>query len=164
MKLFKKLCSQNQQRKFNALWARLDELTLKQTAEAAPNGEEPIALGPLPTDTPQIVRRSGSSIRSFSQWIRNEPNEKWVYTPSCLGRQTCTNVVQCRHPHDPFYHVLEGPSNMVRIILLNNIDQYPLLIVIKHSLGPSTQVSTQPRRLSPVRPQSGTPGTLLPNF
>ena len=78
MKLFKKLCSQNQQHKFNALWARLDELTLKQTAEAAPNGDEPIALGPLPTDTPQIVRRSGSSIRSFSQWIRNEPNEKWA--------------------------------------------------------------------------------------
>ncbi|XP_062186915.1 uncharacterized protein LOC133890529 [Phragmites australis] len=43
---------------------------------------------------------------------------------------------------------------MVRIILLKIIDQYPLLIVIKHSLGPSAQVPTQPRRLSPVRPQS----------
>ena len=65
MKLFKKLCSQNQQRKFNALWARLDELTLKQTAEVAATGDEPIALGPLLTDTPQIVRRSRSAIRSF---------------------------------------------------------------------------------------------------
>ena len=52
MKLFKKLCSQNQQRKFNALWARLDELTMKQTAEVAATDDEPIALGPLPIDTP----------------------------------------------------------------------------------------------------------------
>ena len=76
MKLFKKLCSQNQQRKFNVLWARLDELTMKQTTELAVTGDELIALGPLPIDTPQIVRRSGSAIRNFSQWIRNEPNEK----------------------------------------------------------------------------------------
>ena len=51
MKLFKKLCSQNHQRKFNALWARLDELTMKQTAKLAVTGDKPIALGSLPTDT-----------------------------------------------------------------------------------------------------------------
>ena len=33
MKLFKRLCSQNQKRKFNFLWKKLDELTKKQTTE-----------------------------------------------------------------------------------------------------------------------------------
>ena len=76
MKLFRKLCSQNKQKKFNALWAILDKLTMKQTAELEATGDEPIALGPLPTNTPHIVRRSGSAIRNFSQWIQNEPREK----------------------------------------------------------------------------------------
>ena len=76
MNLFKKLCSQNQQRKFNALWARLDELTTKQTAELGDTGDDPIALGPIPTDTPQIVRRSGSAVRNFLQWIQNEQRDK----------------------------------------------------------------------------------------
>ena len=33
MKMFKRLCSQNQERKFNLLWKKLDELTKKQTTE-----------------------------------------------------------------------------------------------------------------------------------
>ena len=67
MNLFKKLCSQNHQRKFNALWAKLDELTTKQTTELGDTGDDPIALGLLPTDTPQIVRRSGSAVKNFLQ-------------------------------------------------------------------------------------------------
>ena len=35
MKLFKRLCSQNQERKLNFLWKKLDELTKNQTAELA---------------------------------------------------------------------------------------------------------------------------------
>jgi len=35
MKLFKRLYSQNQERKFNFLWKKLDELTKKETAELA---------------------------------------------------------------------------------------------------------------------------------
>ena len=66
MKFFKKLCSQNQQRKFNALSAMLDELTMKQSAQVVDTGEEPVALGAIPIDTPHIVRRQGSSIRNFS--------------------------------------------------------------------------------------------------
>lgn len=33
MDLFKRLCLQNQQKKFNELWYRLDDLTAKQTDE-----------------------------------------------------------------------------------------------------------------------------------
>src|SRR5579859_1216904 len=33
MDMFKRLCAQNQQRKFNALWKTLDELTAKQSEE-----------------------------------------------------------------------------------------------------------------------------------
>ena len=35
MKLFKRLCSQNLERKFNFLWKKLDEVTKKQMAELA---------------------------------------------------------------------------------------------------------------------------------
>ena len=83
MKLFKRLCSQNQQRKFNALWQRLDELTMKFTdarlSQVNPNPDDmTIPLSDLPTDVPNnIVRRTGSSIRCFSHWIEHEPKEKW---------------------------------------------------------------------------------------
>ena len=81
--LFKRLCAQNQEKKFNELWRRLDELTTKQTDEQsrrsrAEGDEPPVPLGPLLDDPPTMRRRSASSIRNFSHWIENEPKEKWA--------------------------------------------------------------------------------------
>nr|ABA98396.2 hypothetical protein LOC_Os12g27390 [Oryza sativa Japonica Group] len=82
MDLFKRLCAQNQEKKFNELWNKLDELTSKQTDEQsrrpqAEGDEPPVPLGALHDDPPTMRRRSGSSIRKFSHWIENEPKEKW---------------------------------------------------------------------------------------
>nr|ABF95899.1 transposon protein, putative, Mutator sub-class [Oryza sativa Japonica Group] len=81
--MFKRLCNQNQEKKFNELWKRLDELTAKCSDQraAAPStavADPPQALGPLPTDSPTLVRRTGLEIRKFSQWILHEPKEKWA--------------------------------------------------------------------------------------
>jgi hypothetical protein len=83
MNMFKRLCNQNQEKKFNELWKRLDELTAKCSDQraAAPStavADPPQALGPLPTDSPTLVRRTGLEIREFSQWILHEPKEKWA--------------------------------------------------------------------------------------
>nr|CAE04747.3 OSJNBb0060E08.10 [Oryza sativa Japonica Group] len=83
MELFKRLCAQNQEKKFNELWDKLDELTRKQTDEQSrrpqvEGDEPPIPLGALHDDPPTMRRRSGSAIRNFSQWIENEPKEKWA--------------------------------------------------------------------------------------
>nr|AAX92751.1 transposon protein, putative, mutator sub-class [Oryza sativa Japonica Group]ABA91495.1 transposon protein, putative, Mutator sub-class [Oryza sativa Japonica Group] len=83
MYMFKRLCNQNQEKKFNELWKRLDELTAKcsdQRAAASSTAvaDPPQALGPLPTDSPTLVRRTGLEIRKFSQWILHEPKEKWA--------------------------------------------------------------------------------------
>jgi len=80
--LFKRLCSQNQERKFNVLWKKLDELTNKQAAELRRRGvnaehEEPIAMEDVGLDGPNVRRRPGRSIKSFSEWIEHEPKEKW---------------------------------------------------------------------------------------
>nr|AAZ06229.1 putative mutator-like transposase [Oryza sativa Indica Group]AAZ06234.1 putative mutator-like transposase [Oryza sativa Indica Group] len=82
MELFKRLCAQNQEKKFNELWDKLDELTTKQTDEQSrrpqvEGDKPPIPLGALHDDPPTMRRRSGSSIRNFTQWIENEPKEKW---------------------------------------------------------------------------------------
>nr|ABA91612.1 retrotransposon protein, putative, Ty3-gypsy subclass [Oryza sativa Japonica Group] len=82
MELFKRLCAQNQEKKFNELWDKLDELTMKQTDEQSrrpqvEGDEPPIPLGALHDDPPTMRKRSGSSIRNFTQWIENEPKEKW---------------------------------------------------------------------------------------
>nr|ABF96574.1 retrotransposon protein, putative, Ty3-gypsy subclass [Oryza sativa Japonica Group] len=48
---------------------------------AAPSttvADPPQSLGPLPTDSPTLVRRTGVEIRKFSQWILHEPKEKWA--------------------------------------------------------------------------------------
>nr|AAX95816.1 hypothetical protein LOC_Os11g22190 [Oryza sativa Japonica Group]ABA93063.1 SWIM zinc finger family protein [Oryza sativa Japonica Group] len=83
MNMFKRLCNQNQEKKFNELWKRLDKLIAKCSDQraAAPStvdADPPLALGPLPTDSPTLVRRTGLEIRKFSQWILHEPKEKWA--------------------------------------------------------------------------------------
>jgi hypothetical protein len=77
MKLFKRLCSQNQERKFNFLSKKLDELTKKQTAELskrAVNTEEgdPISLEDVGLDSPNVRRKRGRAIKTFSEWIEHE--------------------------------------------------------------------------------------------
>ena len=58
--MFKRLCTQNQQRKFNALWQMLDQLTV----DARDSIEKP-----------------------FSHWIRGAPKEKWSFLYDTNGIQ-----------------------------------------------------------------------------
>jgi hypothetical protein len=82
-KLFERLCDQNQQKKFDAIWKKLDELTKKALEEIAKRlvnpepGEEPISLEDVGLDGPQVRRRRGRAVKTFSQWIQDEPKEKW---------------------------------------------------------------------------------------
>jgi hypothetical protein len=81
--LFKRLCSTNQEEKFFDLWQKLDDLTKKALEEIAKKpvsiepGEEPVSLEDVGLDAPNVRRRRGRAVKTFSQWIRNEPKEKW---------------------------------------------------------------------------------------
>jgi hypothetical protein len=78
-----RLCEQNQQKKFDAICKKLDELTKKASEEIAKRPvnpeprEEPISLEDVGLDGPQVRRRRGRVVKIFSQWIKNEPKEKW---------------------------------------------------------------------------------------
>ena len=92
MKLFKRLCSQNQERKFKALWRKLDELTRKQTEQLSKRPvtddvEVPVALAEIPLDPHGLRRKDGPSIKTFSEWIEHEDKEKWalLYDEGGLG-------------------------------------------------------------------------------
>jgi hypothetical protein len=80
--LFKRLCSQNQKSKFNEIWKKLDELTKKASEEIAKKpinpepGQEPISLKDVGLDAPNVRKRRGRAVKTFSQWIENEPKEK----------------------------------------------------------------------------------------
>jgi hypothetical protein len=82
-KLFERLCEQTQQKKFDAILKKLDELTKKASEEIAKrpvnpgSGKEPISLEDVGLDGPQVRRRRGRAVKTFSQWIQNEPKEKW---------------------------------------------------------------------------------------
>jgi len=83
MKLFKRLCSQNQERKFNFLWKKLDELTKKQTAELAKRSvnteeDDQVSLEDVGLDGPNVRRKRRRAIKTFSEWIEHEPKEKWA--------------------------------------------------------------------------------------
>ena len=70
MKLFKQLCSQNQERKFNLLWKKLDELTKKQTTEFSKrpvNTEEDdqVSLEDMGLDGPNVRRKRRRAIKTF---------------------------------------------------------------------------------------------------
>jgi hypothetical protein len=81
MDMFKSLCKETNQQKFNKQWQKLDELIGKKRAEDASKNryaqDEAEALCLLPTDTARTRRRSGSAVKIFSEWIENEPKEKW---------------------------------------------------------------------------------------
>jgi hypothetical protein len=78
-KLFKRLCSTNQEKKFFDLWQKLDDLTKKASEEIAKKpvssepGEEPVSLEDVGLDAPNVRRRRGRAVKTFSQWIQNEP-------------------------------------------------------------------------------------------
>jgi hypothetical protein len=81
--LFKHLCSTNQEKKFYDLWQKLDDLTKKASEEIAKKpvstepGEELASLEDVALDAPNVRRRRGRAVKTFSQWIQNEPKEKW---------------------------------------------------------------------------------------
>ena len=69
--------------KFNLLWKKLDDLTKKQTeqlAKTAVNSEadHPRSLEDVGLDGPNVLRKQGRSIKTFSEWIEHEPKEKWT--------------------------------------------------------------------------------------
>jgi hypothetical protein len=74
-KLFERLCEQNQQKKFDAIWKKLEEIA-KRPVNPEP-GEESISLEDVGLDGPQVRHRRGRALKTFSQWIKNEPKEKW---------------------------------------------------------------------------------------
>jgi hypothetical protein len=81
--LFKRLCSTNQEKKFYDLWQKIDDLTKKASEEIAKKPvstepeEEPVSLEDVGLDAPNVRRRRGRAVKTFSQWIQNEPKEKW---------------------------------------------------------------------------------------
>jgi hypothetical protein len=84
MDMFKRLCSQNQSCKFDALWKELDKETrthLQERNKEPATGDDTIleALPPLGEgiDPPNMRRRSARNIKCFSYWIEAEPKEKW---------------------------------------------------------------------------------------
>jgi hypothetical protein len=101
MNVFKRLCIQNQQWKYNFLRSKVQELTKKlvvqrkgardaniaahmqavaagTTAVQAPVYEAPEGLCDLPGfDPPGTRRRQGRQIKNFEQWIEHEPKERW---------------------------------------------------------------------------------------
>nr|AAT73690.1 hypothetical protein [Oryza sativa Japonica Group] len=84
MDLFKKLCKQNQQRKFDAIWDQLDRLTTTHMEEVrkkpiVARQEEPEGLEPIPNEAPSITRRRkrGRATKCFTEWVEFEPREKW---------------------------------------------------------------------------------------
>jgi hypothetical protein len=76
-------CEQTQQKKFDAMCKKLEDLTKKVLEEIAKRlvnsepREEPISLEDVGLDSPQVRRRRGRAVKTFSQWIQNEPKEKW---------------------------------------------------------------------------------------
>ena len=109
MNLFKKLCKQNQEWKYNFLRGKLDEFTNKHVRERkaarnaavafhvaqvaaqaatgpAPQEEEPIGLCDLPGfDPPGTRRKGGRLIKNFQQWIEHEPVERWSLLHDSYG-------------------------------------------------------------------------------
>src|SRR5438128_1948961 len=65
MLLFRRLCAQNQQQKFNALWKLLDEMTTKHIEERHARASS--------SNATQAAESSGSAVKPFTHWIRDAP-------------------------------------------------------------------------------------------
>ena len=87
MNMFKRLCTQNQQRKFNALWQMLDQLTAEQLKARAAG-----------TSSSQPTKERPSIEKPFSHWIRGAPKEKWSFLYDTNGMRyiiQTTNHAKC---------------------------------------------------------------------
>ena len=87
MNLFKRLCTQNQQRKFDALWGIIDDMSAELLKSQASSSSR---------------RRSTDSLvghaKPFSQWIDGAPKEKWSLLYDTDGRHygiDMTNHAEC---------------------------------------------------------------------
>jgi hypothetical protein len=71
-KLFKRLYSTNQEKKFFDLWKKLDDRTKKALEEIAKkavsteSGEDPVSLENVGLDAPNVRRRRGRAVKTFS--------------------------------------------------------------------------------------------------
>jgi hypothetical protein len=74
--LFKRLCDQNQEWKFNALWKVLDDLTMKHAQAQAWEGS---SSNPPPSQT--------LSSRPFTHRIHDASKEKWMFMYDIVGRR-----------------------------------------------------------------------------
>src|ERR1041384_8758256 len=119
-KLFKRLCVQNQECKFNSLWKKLDELTQKQTQELSKrpvnsDDQHPKSLENIDLDGPNVRRKSGRSIKSFSEWIIHEPMEKWTLIKDEEGARygiMTTNLVEV------YNWIIRGVRSMPLVIII----------------------------------------------
>jgi transposase-like protein len=70
--LFKRLCSTNQEKKFYDLWQKLDDPTKKASEEIAKKPEsiepreEPVSQENVGLDAPNVRRRRGRAVKTFS--------------------------------------------------------------------------------------------------
>jgi hypothetical protein len=75
--LFKRLCSTNQEKKFFDLWQKKASEEIAKKPISTEPGEEPVSLEDVGLDAPNVRRRRGHAVKTFNQWIQNEPKEKW---------------------------------------------------------------------------------------
>ena len=116
MNLFKRLCNQNQESKYQFIWERLTEFTRKQVdernkaksvategamaqvAEAHMDDSDPVGLCDLPgIDPPGTKRKKGPQIMNFEQWIEKETPVKWSLLHDEHGARYCimtTNIAE----------------------------------------------------------------------
>jgi hypothetical protein len=62
--------------KLDALTKNASEEIAKKLVNTEP-GEEPVSLEDVGLYAPNVRRRRGRAVKTFSQWIQNEPKEKW---------------------------------------------------------------------------------------
>ena len=103
--MFKRLCTQNQQRKFNTLWQMLDQLTAEQ-AKVRASG----------TGMSQAAEARDSIEKPFSHQIRGAPKENWSflydtngirYGIQTMNHAECFNMVMCSCHAFPLVRIIE---------------------------------------------------------
>ena len=98
------MCKQNQRCKFDELWALLDKLTTNHMEDVrkkpvVAREEEPRGLEPIEDEPAHVTRRrkGGGSVKCFSEWIKNEPLEKWALIADTDGsrhKMMTTNLAE----------------------------------------------------------------------
>ena len=75
MNLFKRLCAQNQQKKFDALWSIIDDMSAELLKSQASSSSRR-------RSTDKVIGHA----KPFSQWIDGAPKEKWSLLYDTDGR------------------------------------------------------------------------------